>query len=137
VAGTVDAGVAAPRPAPDAGAAMIAPVPVRAVDAGVIVPVAPVAPTHPVVVPPNAVRRTSGELPRIKTVIRPGQKAPTAVTAKVCIDSSGRVTSVVIYKLSGDIADALAEAIRTWRYSAYRTGGVAVPACFVNGFALK
>ncbi len=136
-AAPIDAGVApmavAPPRAVDAGvvAAVVAP---RAVDAGVV---AVAAPTRAVVVPPTAVHRTSGSLPKIKTIVRPGQEAPTAVSVKICIDTSGRVSSVVIYKLSGDVADALESAIRTWRYSPYLVGGAPTAACFVNPFALK
>ncbi len=89
-----------------------------------------------VVVAPNAVKRTSGELPTIKAVVRPGTDVPTSLAAKICIDERGGVTSVQVLKVTGEVAQAFAGSIRTWRYTPYRDGGVATPACFVNSFAL-
>ena len=100
-------------------------------------PAAPTAPTAPVNVPPNAVKRTSGDLPRISTIVRPGQEVPKTVAVKVCIDGRGAVTSVQIYKLTGDVAEKLAAAIRGWRYTPHTVDGRGVPACFANTFQLK
>jgi hypothetical protein len=124
--------VVAPPRAIDAG--LVAVAPPRAIDAGVVA-VAP--PAHAVVVPPTAVHRTSGSLPRINFIDRPGQVTPTSVQAKVCIDAAGHVTTVTIYKITGDVAEQIEDAIKTWRYSPYKAGGAAVPACFVNAFALN
>jgi|JI10StandDraft_1071094.scaffolds.fasta_scaffold00773_40 serine/threonine protein kinase len=102
----------------------------------VVTPPKPSGP--PPVVPPNAVKRTSGELPRITTITRPGDPAPPAsVSAKICIDASGAVTSASVFKLTGDVASKLTSAIKTWRFTPYQLAGKASPACFVNTFALK
>ena len=91
----------------------------------------------PVVVPPNAVKRTSGDLPKISTIVRPGTEVPKSLSAKICIDAAGKVTNVQIFKVTGDLADKLASAIRDWRYTTHKIDGRAVPACFVNSFPLK
>ena len=100
----------------------------------------PVAPRTgpPAVIPPNAVKRTSGELPKIQTIVRPGEEAavPTSISAKICIDAAGTVTSVNIYKVTGTVATKLASAIKTWRFTTHKVDGKAVPACFVNTFAM-
>jgi hypothetical protein len=92
---------------------------------------------QPVVVPPNAVKRTSGDLPKISTIVRPGQEVPKSLSAKICIDASGKVTNVQIYKVTGDLSVKLAAAIREWRYTTYKLDGRALPVCFVNSFQLK
>ncbi|MBZ0235413.1 MAG: hypothetical protein K8M05_24000, partial [Deltaproteobacteria bacterium] len=98
----------------------------------------PSAPTAPIVVPPNAVRRTSGDLPRLSTIVRPGQTVPKgSVSAKICIDTRGAVTSVQVFKLTGDVAASLADAIKAWRYTTHKVDGNTVPVCFVNSFTLK
>jgi hypothetical protein len=89
-----------------------------------------------VVVPPNAVKRTSGALPTIKAVVRPGTVIPKSLAAKICIDQRGAVTNVQVLKATGEVATAFADAIRGWRYTPYKAGGVATPACFVNSFQL-
>jgi eukaryotic-like serine/threonine-protein kinase len=92
----------------------------------------------PVVVPPNAVKRTSGELPKLSTIVRRPEDLPKgSISAKICIDAGGAVTNVQVFKLTGDPAASLASAIRGWRYTPYKANGVAVPACFVNSFTLK
>jgi hypothetical protein len=87
-------------------------------------------------VPPNAVKRTSGDLPKISTIVRPGQETPKSLSAKICIDASGAVTNVQVFKITGDVATSLAAAIKTWRYTTHKVDGKAVPACFVNSFTL-
>ncbi|HUQ03401.1 MAG TPA: protein kinase, partial [Kofleriaceae bacterium] len=92
----------------------------------------------PVVVPPNAVKRTSGELPKLSTILRPGQEMPKgSISAKICIDAGGAVTNVQVFKLTGEAATSLAAAIKSWRYTTHKIDGKAVPACFVNSFTLK
>jgi hypothetical protein len=93
--------------------------------------------SQPVVVPPNAVKRTAGDLPKISTIVRPGQEVPKSLSAKICIDAAGKVNNVQIFKVTGDLADKMASAIREWRYTTYKLDGRAVPACFVNSFQLK
>jgi hypothetical protein len=62
---------------------------------------------------------------------------PRSLAAKICINETGAVTNVQVLKLTGEVAAAFAQAIRGWRYTPYRDGGVPTPACFVNSFALK
>jgi hypothetical protein len=113
-----DKRVAAAIPAPSAAAATKAPA------------------KQAVVVPPNAVKRTSGQVPALKAVLRPGTQIPKSLAAKICINESGGVTSVQVLKATGEIAQAFASSIRQWRYTPYKQGGVATPACFVNSFQL-
>jgi hypothetical protein len=91
----------------------------------------------PVVVPPNAVKRTSGDLPKISTIVRPGQEVPKSVSVKICIDGSGAVTNAQVFKITGDVASSLQNAIKSWRYTPHKVGGKGVPACFVNSFTLQ
>jgi hypothetical protein len=131
-----------PEAAPAATPAPTKPAPAR-VAAAVPAPSATTAPPKAapakaaVVVPPNAVKRTSGSLPTLKTVVRPGMEVPKSLAAKICINESGAVTSVQVLKVTGELAQAFAASIRGWRYTAYKQGGVATPACFVNSFQLQ
>ncbi len=105
-------------------------------------PVKPVAPPvkpvakGPVVVPPSAVKRTSGAIPTVASSKR--DQMPAAVSAKVCIDTSGSITDVAMMtKLERMTALDLARGIRTWTYAPYKENGVAVAACFVVSFKVK
>jgi serine/threonine protein kinase len=98
-------------------------------------PAAP-APTTVPIVPPTSVKRVSGALPQISTINRTGAELPKSATAKICIDRNGVVTSVQVLKLTGEIADKIASAIRTWRYTPYLLDGKPSGACFVNAFTL-
>jgi eukaryotic-like serine/threonine-protein kinase len=90
----------------------------------------------PVVVPPSAVSRTSGSMPSLRT--RDDKDLPAQISAKVCIDTGGGVASATILsKIPDDLKGKLTEAIRGWRYTPYKDGGVAVPACFVASFRSK
>ncbi|MCB9571338.1 MAG: hypothetical protein H6709_04545 [Kofleriaceae bacterium] len=91
----------------------------------------------PVTVAPNAVTKVSGEVPTIRAVVRNNETVPSVVAAKMCIDTTGRVTSVDVMKVTGDIATKLAAALRGWRYAPYKQGGIATPACFATTFKLK
>ena len=76
---------------------------------------------------PNAVTKLSGDTPNISS----RGDVPPVVAAKVCIDISGRVSSVeMITKLERHAAEDLTDAIKTWRYAPYRDGGSTIPACF-------
>jgi hypothetical protein len=58
------------------------------------------------------------------------------VSAKLCIDESGAVTSVTLFGvLPRDVEAELRSALRTWRYRPFRKDGAGpVPACFAVGF---
>jgi serine/threonine protein kinase len=129
--------------------------------AGPTTPVAPAPPTHPTVttpaptpvpgpvaaparssgpetIPPNKVSRVSGSVPVLKT--RDGRDAKIGmISARVCIDGGGRVTSAsVMSKLSDSgMKETLEISIRSWRYTPYTKDGKAVPACFVASFRAK
>ena len=145
--GAGSASASAVTPPPGAGSAKVTTPPAGSGSASataaitrpsVTKPPATTATTGPVVVPPNAVRRTYGEVPKLSTIVRRGQEMPRgSVSAKICIDTSGAVTSVQVYKLTGDVAASLAAAIKDWRYTTHKVDGKPVPACFVNSFTLK
>ncbi|HVV82412.1 MAG TPA: hypothetical protein VHE35_05005, partial [Kofleriaceae bacterium] len=65
-----------------------------------------------------------------------GEALPKSASIKICIDRTGAVTSATVLKLTGDIADKLAGAVRAWRYTPYLLDGRPSGACFVNAFAL-
>jgi hypothetical protein len=72
----------------------------------------------------------SGVVP-VLDLARDGQ--PTVVASKVCIDERGAVDSVaVLTRIDAAPREALARAIRTWRYQPVSDGGAAIPACFVT-----
>jgi hypothetical protein len=99
------------------------------------VPVA-VPRTGPVVVPPTAVKRISGDAPTVSKSKK--SEVPPAVSAKVCIDTSGKVSSVdMITKLERMTSLDLGNAIKGWRYAPYKQAGTAVPACFVVSFRVQ
>ena len=93
-------------------------------------------PTEPVLVAPAAVKRLSGSTPSLAASRR--AELPATVSAKVCIDTAGRVTSVdVLTKLERMTLLDLTSALREWRYAPYVQAGAAVPACFVVSFRAK
>ncbi len=84
--------------------------------------------TAPVVVPPNAVHKRYGTLPRLRA--RAGQ-VPRRIAAQLCIDRRGAVTSAhVLSHVGDDIRARLEAALTTWQYVPYRTAGHTAPACF-------
>jgi hypothetical protein len=133
----------------------IRPDPTHPDPARVTTPVPPVSPTPtptptppppspapkgggPELVPPNAVSKISGSVPSLET--RDGRAAKvTMISAKVCIDTGGRVTSAnVLSKLPDDgLEETLEMAIRSWRYAPYKKGGAAASACFIASFRTK
>jgi serine/threonine protein kinase len=123
---TTPAPVAVPPPAPPTLAPAARPPPTPAA----------AKPSGPVVIPPSAVSRTSGSVPSLST--RGGDALPAAISAKVCIDHGGAVTSAkVLSKIADDLKRKLETAIHTWRYSPYKHSGTAVAACFVASFRSK
>ncbi len=100
-------------------------------------PAAPAAPSPaaaaPVMVPSAAVHRLDGAAPRITP---PASTAlPATITAKLCIDDAGRITSVeMTTPLDPDLAAQITGALRTWQYAPYRAGGTAQAVCFQVAF---
>ena len=114
----------APAPSPPPPTPVVTPLPA---------PVVPAPPAHggpPPVIAPNAVTRIGGD-PVSFTAFR-GTEMPAIVSAKLCIDQSGHVTSAdVMTKIERRAAQDIAAALQTWTYAPYRHAGAASPACFV------
>jgi hypothetical protein len=96
----------------------------------------PAPSTGPVTIPPNKAKRTSGSVPSLKgSSSYASEKIPANISAKVCIDTGGGVSSAsVLTKLPEEAKAILTKAIKTWRYAPYKEGGTAVSACFVASF---
>ena len=78
---------------------------------------------------PNAVTKLSGDVPVITVTGVDG--ASTDVIAKMCIDTSGHVTSVKLIKALPEISDELQHILGGWRYKPYTNpAGEISPACF-------
>lgn len=85
---------------------------------------------------PAAVTRISGRSPS-PTKIR-GVELPSAISAKLCIDEAGQVTSPeVLTELPAATAAEIADALRSWRYTPYKVDGVARAACFIVTFRAR
>jgi hypothetical protein len=98
--------------------------------------VRPTGPVKPAIVPPMAVTQVSGRVPKVKS--RQMQKGSQAtLSAKLCIDAGGRVTSVTMLKSVADVEAEVKSALRSWRYKPYVQNGTPTPACFGVTFALK
>ena len=93
--------------------------------------------TGPLFVTPNAVKRLTGETPTLGAS-KP-QNMPAVVSAKVCIDASGAVSSVeILTKLERHTTSDLSATMKTWRYAPYKQpDGTAAPACFSVNFRVK
>ncbi len=85
----------------------------------------PVKPKTTPVVGPNVVTKISGDIPSLRS------SEGGDVTAKMCIDEQGKVTSVKILKGPADIASDLQRALMTWRFKPYvnRESKIS-PVCF-------
>ena len=83
----------------------------------------PVKPTRVPVVPVTSVTKLAGELPSLKVH---GNDTNGDVSAKMCIDETGRVTSVKMLKSPAEISSDLQQALSAWRYKAMPN-----PVCFL------
>jgi eukaryotic-like serine/threonine-protein kinase len=124
------------KPVPPEAPKPVTPVPAPVTPPPVVpAPITP-KPTGPVVVPPSAVQRISGEMPTLGKTKR--AETPPVVAAKVCIDTTGRVSSVdMITKLERLTSMDLGTAVKSWRYAPYKQNGVATAACFVVSFRVQ
>ena len=105
-------------------------------------PAAPTAATPPPAAPPGpppltvsggAVTRISGGLPRIS--VPASVVLPPTISAKLCIDETGRVTyAAMTTALDPGVAAQIVGTLRDWQYAPYQSGGVARPACFSVAF---
>jgi hypothetical protein len=87
----------------------------------------------PILVPPTRAHRRSGSIP----VLRGSKNAAPlrAITAKLCVDRGGAVTSVdILSRTESDVRDGLRRALSGWRYDPIVESGNPVPACFATTF---
>jgi serine/threonine protein kinase len=91
-------------------------------------------PRGPLIVPPSRTRRVSGasiQFPNWDEVRK-------VITAKLCIDARGRVSSVMILSpLSARARLALERAISTWTYEPVVEASEKVAACFATTFRIE
>jgi hypothetical protein len=128
-------GQAVSGPAPAAGSSPAAPAPPAR---KIALPAAPAAPraSGPIIVPPNRAHRERGSLAPIH--LPRYEKTPGYVTAKLCIDPDGGVTSVaVLTPVSEVVRDRLSRAFTRARYRPVIEGGEAVAACFATVFRVQ
>lgn len=91
---------------------------------------APAAPAGPVPVSSAAVKRLSAEAPNLRTVRM--DDLPKVISAKLCIDTSGTVTSVsIIQSIDSRFVKELQTTLKKWKYAPYMLNGTARAACFV------
>jgi serine/threonine protein kinase len=137
--------VAEPAPPAPAIDPPLAPVPepgARPSPLGEITPIStppvplPPAPASPVIVPSTAVTKLAGAPPSVASV--DAAQLPPAISAKLCIDDVGHVTSSsILTPLAPNAGAEIMDALRTWQYTPYQPDGVARPACFVVQFRVK
>lgn len=144
-AGSASSGSASEKPGADSGSAgsgsagagsgsavkpvVAAPI-VPAITAPVRVPTPPPAPVGPVTVSASAVKRLSGDLPNLRTLRT--DDLPKVISAKLCIDTSGKVTSVnIIQQLEQRFVKDLQSTLKGWKYAPYLLDGSVRAACFV------
>jgi serine/threonine-protein kinase len=70
--------------------------------------------TRTAVVAASAVTKVSGELPAMRVAA-----SDASVTAKLCIDETGKVSSAKLVKAPEEVADDLTRALSSWRYKPY------------------
>ena len=75
------------------------------------------------VVPATSVMKLAGEMPTLRVH---GNDTDGNISAKMCIDAAGAVTSVKVLKAPAEIIEQLQSALMTWRYKTMTT-----PVCFL------
>ncbi len=89
-------------------------------------------PARTPVVGPNVVQKLSGEIPTLRSSSGSGD-----VTAKICIDEGGKVTSVKMIKGPTDVSSDLQRAMFSWRFKAYANrDGKLSPVCFPHSLRI-
>ena len=87
----------------------------------------------PELVPPGSVHRTSGSVPALR--VNRGIAVPARLSAELCVDRRGKVSSVSILSVVPDeVRQPLRHALLRWRYRPVRQDGERVPVCFVTTF---
>jgi eukaryotic-like serine/threonine-protein kinase len=90
----------------------------------------------PIVVPAQRAQRESGSLRPIQ--MPRDEKVPGQLTAKLCVDTHGSVSSVmVLTPVSAAVRERLERALSRWRYRPVVDGGAAVAACFATVFRVQ
>ncbi len=97
----------------------------------------PAAPRQPVMVESWVITKRSGALPLIRLkgaeVDKGAPQTSKPIKARMCIDTSGRVTSVkVLNTIPAKMMTVVRRALKSWRYEPYIQDGSPVPACFVS-----
>ncbi|MFN0253703.1 MAG: serine/threonine protein kinase [Kofleriaceae bacterium] len=96
-------------------------------------PLEPAKPARTPVVAASAVTKISGELPAMRVNV--GDDA--GVMAKLCIDETGKVSSVKLVKAPSYLTADLGRALTTWKYKPYTNRDSKLsPACFVVSLRL-
>jgi hypothetical protein len=89
-----------------------------------------------IIVPASRVQRESGSVRPIR--FPPEERPPRQITAKLCIDARGVVTSVtVLSEVSPKIRRAVEYALSQWRYRPVVEGSEKVAACFATVFPVQ
>jgi eukaryotic-like serine/threonine-protein kinase len=113
-----------PAPAQPTPIAPVAVVPKPTPLPAVAVPAAPV----PVAV--SVVKRLSGDAPNLRTLRM--DELPKIISAKICIDPKGAVSSVsILQTIEPRFVRELQKTLQRWRYAPYTINGAARSACFV------
>jgi eukaryotic-like serine/threonine-protein kinase len=97
---------------------------------------APARPSGPIIVPANRTRREGGSTRPIR--FPSYEQPPKAITAKLCIDIAGGVTSVkVLTPVSPGVRSVVERSLAKWRYRPVVEGDDKVAACFATTFRLQ
>lgn len=92
-------------------------------------------PKGPVTLLPGQAKKRSGSLPRISRSAN--DNVPDRASAKLCIDTRGKVTSVhVLTQMRESAKKELIDGLRDWRYAPHKVDGEAVTACFAVPFKI-
>ena len=90
----------------------------------------------PIIVPPNRTRRESGTVPPIR--FPRWEEAPSIITAKLCIDTRGKVTAVtVMSRVSDQARTTIERALARWQYRPIVEGAEKIAACFATTFRVQ
>jgi hypothetical protein len=122
-----------PEPAPSAPVvATPAPEPAVAKPMPAAPAPAKVAAAGPSIISPKLVHKLAGDAPQIIMDHYDGDDLPATITAKLCIDTGGHVTSAVLLgKVQASrLGNEIAATLRTWTYAPYSKDGTATAACF-------
>jgi serine/threonine protein kinase len=92
--------------------------------------------TPPLTIPASAIKKLSGAPPGLSRLTP--KELPPEISARLCIDETGHVTSAaVLTQLPPEAGAEIVGALRTWLYAPYRMDGAARAACFVIAFRVK